>query len=216
MNYLNQKYYDKKYKFYTISDKRSSRIIELTGLIKGKEILDVGCGVGKLGKKFKDFGNEVFGVDISANAIRKSRKLLDGAFVVDLLSDKLPFSNHKFDLVICSEVIEHLTDSINLLKEVRRVMKRNGVLILTTPNIVYWGHRITFLRGKFEYQEEGPFDEGHVHFYNYDTLKEQLCHSGYEIIKHNNVYLGPSFLNFIKNKFPNIFAYQLVFCAKLK
>lgn len=111
--------------------------------------LDLGCGNGYytllIGNKLN--AQEIYGVDIDEVKLRKASSRGIRAFKVDLNSDKLPFPDNYFDLVTALEVIEHLINPDNMLKEVYRVLKPNGVFILSTPNLASWLNRILLLLG---------------------------------------------------------------------
>jgi len=100
-------------------------------------LLDVGCGNGYLLKMIANtFGDfELFDIDISKVLISRAYKLLNGkgSFYAASIYN-LPFKNHSFDMVIMTEVIEHLQKPNLGLQEVYRVLKLNGILILTVPN----------------------------------------------------------------------------------
>ncbi len=209
-----QKYYENKAVKYKIKDKRLENVFSLTTNINGKYVLDVGCGDGFLGSRVKKKGGYVYGIDISKKAILIAKKQLTEAKVVDLNEERLPFRNKYFDLVISTEVIEHLFDPSNFLKEINRVLKKNGELIITTPNILYWGNRLNFLVGKFLYTKEGVFDESHVHFFTYQTLINELNKSGFRVTDSKHVYPGANPFVRLKNIWPALFAYQLVFKAR--
>lgn len=214
MNSL-KKYYEKKSVSYNIKDKRLKNILELTLPVKKKIVLDVGCTAGYLGSILQKKGAKVYGVDISQKAIQLARKKIFSAQQLDLNEQKLPFKNNLFDLIIASEVIEHLFQPANFLKDAHRVLKNNGKLILSTPNFLYWGNRINFIKGTFGYTQEGMFDEGHIHFYTYSTLNDDLARSGFLILAENNVFAS-EVLKTIKAKFPAVFSYQFIFQCKKK
>jgi len=204
-----KKHYDQKAGNYITSDVRLSKILEICANLKNKKVLDVGCSTGYLGQKLEKKGAEVTGIDISKVALKKAHEVLSFTKVVDLNEGKLPFKDGTFDLIVASEVIEHLFKPVIVLKELRRILRGKGGLIITTPNFLYWGHRLRFLIGKFGYTDEGPFDIGHIHFYTYKTLSEDLKDSGFKIVTENHVYAGEA-LESIKKAHPGIFAYQFV------
>lgn len=68
---------------------------------------------------------------------------------VNLNSGRLPYEDETFDLVTCSEVIEHVENYRAVLREVNRVLKRNGLLVLTTPNVLNMSSRIRYLTAGF-------------------------------------------------------------------
>jgi SAM-dependent methyltransferase len=91
--------------------------------------LDLGCRDGYWGKKLRQKGYTVISADIKpvcSNAIR-----LDA-------NEQLPFRDEEFDLVWCCEVVEHLRDPAFAISEMKRILKPEGVLLLTTPNRRFW------------------------------------------------------------------------------
>jgi methionine biosynthesis protein MetW len=206
-----KKYYSSKVLKYKISSSRVDKIIPLiSGDLKNKKILDIGCGNGDLARMLTDKEIEVYGIDISSKAVSKTKKFMTKFYELDLNEDNLPFKNQTLDIVIASEIIEHLFAPEKLLKEIHRVLKKGGLAVITTPNFLYWGNRLKFLEGWFDYEKTGIFDESHVHFFTYSSLKKEIKNSGFKIIKENHVYAGGDWLNKIKCKYPSLFAYQLV------
>lgn len=91
----------------------------------GKKILDIGCREGAQSEFFKSLGYEVTSIDIEV--------VYEGADVINC-NEKLPYFDESFDIVWSSEVIEHLIDPVFSLGETRRILKKGGKLIYTTPN----------------------------------------------------------------------------------
>lgn len=102
-------------------------------LIKGKT-LDVGCGSGVLCREISG-KNFIVGIDISKNAIKycNSRKK-EGEFYVVASAFHLPFKKNAFNDVICSEVIEHISNPKKVLSEINSCLTKGGKQIITTPN----------------------------------------------------------------------------------
>lgn len=145
----------KKYSQYTFSDdwidwglriityraKRMAKILE-EHVEKDARVLDLGCGIGlSLHILAQIFPNTV-GCDIDEKALKACDKILKevGVSNIDLkLYDgrKLPFSSNTFDGILSIEVVEHVENPNLMLKEIQRVLKKDGILIITTPN-KYW------------------------------------------------------------------------------
>jgi len=99
-----------------------------------KSVLDIGCAKGYLVKSFLDLGINAYGVDISAYAINNSLPEVRSRLkLCDIEQEKLPFNDDSFDVVIMSEVIEHLREIKFAMKEIKRVLKPEGIIYLTTP-----------------------------------------------------------------------------------
>ncbi len=106
--------------------------------INHKRILDVGSGAGTLSLLLASEGYKVVGIDISADAIEKSRQSAEHLNLqskVNFLNyDLFDFSpNKKFDLILCLEVIEHVFDEARFLKKIKKLLIHNGLVIISTP-----------------------------------------------------------------------------------
>lgn len=99
-------------------------------------ILDLGCGNGLMSRYLGERGYRVHGVDISCEAIRLARQattLPNVTFEV-AAAEKLRESHLRYDVIICSELLEHLDDPQSLISVVRDLLYRDGKLIVTVPN----------------------------------------------------------------------------------
>jgi len=96
--------------------------------VSGLRILDIGAGDGTISSYFMSLGNKVVCVDIEDQRTEKGPKF------VQANSAKLPLQSNQFDVVISNHVIEHIENQELHLKEIRRVLKKNGICYLATPN----------------------------------------------------------------------------------
>jgi 2-polyprenyl-3-methyl-5-hydroxy-6-metoxy-1,4-benzoquinol methylase len=100
----------------------------------GKKALDVGCGYGYVLEILKEYGYDVFGIDISKHAIKKAKKINDDAtLLVHDVQRPLPFKV-KFDLITCFEVLEHLKNPQLAVRNFYESLKTGGLLLVSTPN----------------------------------------------------------------------------------
>lgn len=108
---------------------------------KGKfKIFDAGCGEGHLIKKLnsKNSNNLYYGVDVTEIALQKAKKRCPYAeFKIENLL-KMNFDNAFFDVIICTEVLEHIIEYERAIEELKRILKKDGFLILTFPNEFLW------------------------------------------------------------------------------
>ncbi len=125
-----------------------SQVISNLNLFQPK-ILDLGCGNGNQIKNIVELvsATETFGIDIDQTKLKEAEKNGVSGIRADLNTDEVPFDDDYFDLIILSEVIEHLLNPDNALKEAYRVLKSGGVFIVTTPNLSSWMNRIYLLLG---------------------------------------------------------------------
>jgi 2-polyprenyl-3-methyl-5-hydroxy-6-metoxy-1,4-benzoquinol methylase len=107
-------------------------------------VLDVGCFPYHLGRAMEMMGYEVWGIS-SAHEPVKQKNIR----TCNIESDRFPFNDNFFDLIVCTEVLEHLPQSpLHALNEMRRVTKPGGKLLITTPNIARSINRAKLLFGK--------------------------------------------------------------------
>jgi len=113
--------------------RRLEALQSLTSL-KGKMVLDVGCGFGVYSLAMERHGAEMsVGVDVNREYLEKST--LDLSIVAD--AHALPFKDSCFDIVLMVEVLEHLPHEMKALEEAKRVLKNGGLLLTTVPNKFY-------------------------------------------------------------------------------
>ncbi|ATZ61208.2 MAG: putative methyltransferase YcgJ [candidate division WS2 bacterium] len=111
---------------------------------KGMKVLEVGCGAGTNIWMFNDLfydakGIEFYGMDISLKAIKAAKEYevemeSKNCFFTVGDAERLGYKDDSFDIVVCTEVLEHLPNPNETLKEIHRVLKLGGVAIITTPN----------------------------------------------------------------------------------
>lgn len=122
---------------------RAEAALDLLAPQPGDRVLDIGCGNARDIAKIAESGGHVVGVDISAGMVEAAKLELERIGVTDvtlLVGDAtcLGFPDGSFDKVLCSEVIEHIPDAPQALREIWRVLRPGGSLVLTTPNKGSW------------------------------------------------------------------------------
>jgi SAM-dependent methyltransferase len=140
--------------------------------------LDLGCGDGRLTAELR--AGELVAADVSPVALARAARRLPGAELCELEPDApLPLGDGEFDLVLCTETIEHVRDVQLLLSEARRVLQPGGTLAVTTPA---HGRRdgLAILAGGFE----SRFDplSPHLRFFSERSLRRLLDELGFEVV----------------------------------
>jgi SAM-dependent methyltransferase len=162
-----------------------------------KKVLDIACGVSLLGKAFSD---HVYAIDTSKEAIKFAQKNNIKARLGNA-ENRLDYPDNYFDIVIASQIIEHLVNPDHLILEARRVLKKGGIIIIVTPNLASWLNRGLLLLG-FQpfFTEVSTFDKtlgikftrkftkvrdtvGHLRIFTLRALKDILEFHKFKIIK---------------------------------
>lgn len=166
---------------------RFARVLELAE--PGERLLDIGCYDGSLGVfvSRKLSYKEAWGIEINPKVVRQAREKGMKVIVQDF-EERFRFKDDFFDLVIAGEVIEHVADTDFFVQEVKRVLKPNGILILTTPNVASLGRRILLCLGKNPYFEASftyppEVKAGHLRFFTRSLLIGFLTRHNFEVKK---------------------------------
>ena len=150
---------------------RIQKVLQIIQKLKGKRILDVGCIDGYMSKYFNEMGFHTIGIDISKVAIEKAKKVCKEAYIIKP-NEALPIKESSIDIIYAGEIIEHLFETEKFLKDMYRVAKKEGYLILTTPNIAWYLNRIFFLIGWQPISSE----VGVIHNNYGNPLKRKISH----------------------------------------
>lgn len=131
-------------------------------------ILDIGCGAGTTLKELEKAGRG-YGMDVSPHALKYClQRGVDPVCMAD--ASRLPYRNEQFDLVVCTDVLEHVRDDVDAMREMYRVARPGAVIILTVPALQFlWSRR----------------DEQCHHFrrYNLAEVKEKTRAAGLESVR---------------------------------
>lgn len=140
-------------------------------------VLDAGCGAGP-GLRYLDTRGYVsFGSDLVAYPLRVARELAPFSRLTQSnLNEGLPFANNSFDMILLSEVVEHVADARAVLRECWRALDTNGAVVLTTPNL--WDARRPFY-SLFGRVWSGDADSTHIELFNPQTLAKNLREAGF-------------------------------------
>lgn len=153
-------------RFLTVAKKLESLIIKSPMEVK---VLDIGVGDAvyeSLLSKEALRKAEIYGVDISDEQLKRAEKFLIELKVIDLNEEKIPFRLGLFDIVIVSEILEHVFYPDKVLKEAVRVLKRNGHLVLTYPNSGSLQMRLSLLFTGTSPLLNYPQNREHIRFFN--------------------------------------------------
>ena len=156
-------------------------------LPKGGKYLDIGCGDGILSFKAESKFEEIFGMDIAGNRIRRAKERNQkGHFFIADLDDLLPFKDEIFDVVTCIDTLQYCFDPCRVVKEFHRILRKDGVFIIHVPNIAWFPYRIKLLFGELitpSFAQGYGWYGGVLHNFTLQTLEDFLKREGFRIIK---------------------------------
>lgn len=144
-------------------------------------ILDAGCGAGPALRYLKQRGFIPFGCDLVEYPLVQARRLIPDARLAQCNSDAaLPFAENSFDVILLSEVIEHVASPEFTLRECWRVLREGGAVAVTTPNL--WDMRRAYypLFGKVW---SGDADATHRTLFSPQTLHQVFLRAGFRDVR---------------------------------
>ncbi len=182
-------------------------------------ILELGCATGYMTQYMAEKLNcAVTVVDQDAQALQFAQAFAERTVAGDLNKPKTwreIQSKGLFEVVLASNVVEHLSDTSFQLKQINMSLTERGRCIIVVPNIAWWRSRWRLLHGFWRYEQYGLFDETHLRFFSLPSLRQSLENSGFHVL--DEAYDpagGAKWFTPLLKKFPNAYAYQVVMVAE--
>lgn len=179
---FNARVYSTSWQPSPVTQRRIAKIVSLVG--SEKRVLDVGCYDGTLAALLKAKDNIVVAIDISPAAVKLACKKGIAAHQLNIESQNIPPNYGHFDVILASEIIEHIFNTDAFLQKLRSVLKPDGQLILTTPNIASLGSRLSLMFGVLPWMIENdirPGRSGHIRYFTPKVLTDLLRHNGFSV-----------------------------------
>ncbi len=182
-------------------------------------LLDVGCGEGRLLINLSKYYKKLVGIDILDYRIKRAIKNANDKDIKNIslrvrnIENGLGFSPGSFDAVICLSVIEYTFDPYFTAREIAKVLKKGGTLILSVPNVGFVIERLRLLFGKIPNIAKAPgWQGGRLHNFTQSSLSDLLQEEGLEVVE----VVGSGFLNKIRSLWPSLLCGDLIFVCRKK
>lgn len=151
---------------------------------RSARVLEIGCGAGGTLDWLKASGRAewVAGIELDAAAAARARPRLDLLLEGD--ADRLlaHFPPQSFDLILCLDILEHLVDPWQTLRQLRTLLRPGGQLIASLPNIRHYSILLPLLlAGRWRYTEAGILDRTHLRFFSRETACSMLQQAGWQV-----------------------------------
>ena len=156
-----------------------------------ENVLEVGCGAGATLKWLKDCGRagRISGIELNHEAAELAFARLDKVYAGNAnmhLKNLMPESQ---DMVLCLDVLEHLQDPWQTLKQVFELVRPGGHVVVSLPNVRHSSVLLPLLfKGKWQYTEAGIMDRTHLRFFTRQSALELLNQAGFSVSKLRSTY----------------------------
>jgi SAM-dependent methyltransferase len=182
-------------------DKKLIRVFE-DDVPNDKKILDVGCGPG-VTLKFLAKKNKILGLDLVDEYLSMAKENGYYKTIKCNVEDGLSFNSSTFDIVVCTDLIEHVFDTEFVGKEIYRVLKDDGYAILNVPNHNVLDRRFNFLLGKGinVHRDVEDWNYFHIRFFTWDSWNKYLKKIGFKIVEFYPVPAVIPIPNFLRSKY---------------
>jgi glycosyltransferase involved in cell wall biosynthesis len=160
-------------------DSSHGRIFGVLASRRPSKILDLGCSSGRLTERLHAAGHDVTGIDVIEGPGVRGRMT---RFIEANLDAGIPAeAGGGYDVVLAADVLEHLREPERLLRDARKALRPGGSLIVCVPNIGHFYPRLRTALGRFDYDQRGPLDRGHLRFFTRRSIKRLLQAEGFKV-----------------------------------
>ena len=152
-----------------------------------KKVLDIGCSTGKLGQQIKQRSAnvEIHGLEHNEHMAKKAENYLDRVIIGDIEKINLEacLKPQYFDCIIFGDILEHLIDPWEILKNAVNFLNDEGVVIASIPNVRHYNTIIDLLiKGYWPYRNRGIHDKTHLRFFTIKNIQELFHDANLEIV----------------------------------
>lgn len=149
----------------------------------GAKILEIGCGTGDTGAVLLREGKcgHYCGIELNESAAEHARLQISEAIVGNVESMPFPWDNQSFDVLIISEVLEHLIDPWKVLRRLHSLMKPGAVVFASSPNISHYRVIKMLLAGHWKLEDAGVMDRTHLRWFTPMSYGQMFESCGFRV-----------------------------------
>lgn len=148
------------------------------------KILEIGCSNGNTGAlalAMNKCGSYI-GVELHETAALNAKGKISQVIIGDIEKIELPFEENSFDVLILSEVLEHLVDPWKILRKLHRYMKPGALIFASSPNVSNYRIILMLLKGEWNLANDGVMDRTHLRWFTPSSFAEMFESTGYKVL----------------------------------
>ena len=176
----------------------------------GDRVFDLGCGDGTMGLLLKEIRSvSIDGCDISKTAVNRAQDHYDDVHQINIDENDLPVNSDAYDVVICTDVLEHTLSPRHALSEIQRILKNEGIVVVSVPNFGFIRYRFNSIMGDIPRILR---DERHYSTFTRRSLQNILEKEDFQI----RSVTGVSRLKRMADIHPDLFGKTIIITAKIE
>jgi 2-polyprenyl-3-methyl-5-hydroxy-6-metoxy-1,4-benzoquinol methylase len=158
-------------------------IVQLLPTGPDDAVLELGCGSGGTGLAALAAGKAGYyvGIELDSTAAQLARGVLTDVLIGDVTQMDLSGYEGRFEALIVSEVLEHLTDPWGVLRKLVDCLKPGAVVYASSPNVAHWRVVADLIQGQFVYTQDGVMDRTHLRWFTPASFRELFETAGVSV-----------------------------------
>lgn len=183
---MHEQYSDKDSSSGYFENIKSNLLDLIPNNLKDGNLLEIGAAGGNtlIYAKKNGYAKNIYGIELcKLDNSNQDNKFINDFIIGNVEEIDIPYEENYFDVILCGDVLEHLIDPYSIVLNLKKYLKKDGVLIASIPNIRKISVLYTiFIKGDFKYEESGTLDRTHLRFFTKKNMIELFEHNGYSVV----------------------------------